>query len=42
MEKKGQYINQRMILEFLERMKKEHPADYDIIKELENKVRNFR
>jgi len=37
-----EFITKQMMLEFLERMKKEHPADYDIIKELENKVRGLK
>lgn len=35
----GQFIAKQMMLEFLERMKKEHPNDYDIIKELERKLK---
>ena len=37
-----QFVTKQMMLEYLERMKKEHPADYDIIKELENRVKGFR
>ena len=34
-----EFITKQMMLEFLERMKKENPNDYDIIKELERKLK---
>lgn len=37
-----EFITKQMMLEFLVRMKKDHPNDYDIIKELENEVKNFQ